>query len=170
MFTAHTVETAPEDSRAAMEDVVRAFGVLPDAVAKLAASPELLTGFLELSEKFECTTLDPLARETVVMTIAVRNDCHVCVHLHTGKLRKLGADAALVAALREGGELPEGHERLEAVRQFTLRVVERAGGVDDADVKAFLAHGYTERNALEVVMGIGTYTMSTLANRLTGAV
>ncbi|EPH45900.1 carboxymuconolactone decarboxylase family protein [Streptomyces aurantiacus] len=169
MFTAHTVETAPEDSRAAMEDVVRAFGVLPDAVARLAASPELLTGFLELSQKFERTTLDPLARETVIMTVAVRNECHVCVTIHTAKLRKLGADAELVEALREGRELPEGHERLEGARQFPLRVIEAAGGVDDRDLKAFLGHGFTERNALEVVMGIGAYTMSTLANRLTRA-
>jgi hypothetical protein len=29
--------------------------------------------------------------------------------------------------------------------------------------------GYTPRNALEVVLGIGAYTMSTLANRMTGA-
>ncbi|HET9079849.1 MAG TPA: hypothetical protein VFO01_04960 [Trebonia sp.] len=33
----------------------------------------------------------------------------------------------------------------------------------------FLARGFTRRNALEVVTGIGAYTLSTLANRLTGA-
>jgi hypothetical protein len=38
-----------------------------------------------------------------------------------------------------------------------------------AAAPAFLASGYTKQNALEVVLGIGTYTMSTLANRLTGA-
>ena len=32
-----------------------------------------------------------------------------------------------------------------------------------------LGHGYTAENALEVVLGIGTYTMSTLANRLVRA-
>ncbi|MFH8990724.1 carboxymuconolactone decarboxylase family protein [Streptomyces sp. NPDC017940] len=170
MFAAHTVESAPEASRAAMEGVTRAFGVLPDAVARLAASPETLTGFLELSRKFERATLDPLARETVVMTVAVRNACHVCVELHTAKLRELGADDGLVAALRAGRELPGEHARLEAVRTFAVRVIACAGGVDDADVRAFLDHGFTERNALEVVMGIGAYTLSTLANRLTGAV
>lgn len=41
--------------------------------------------------------------------------------------------------------------------------------MDDATLQSFLAHGYTARNALEVVLGIGTYTMSTLANRMTGA-
>ena len=33
----------------------------------------------------------------------------------------------------------------------------------------FLTSGYTSQNALEVVLGVGTYTMSTLANRLTRA-
>lgn len=168
MFTAHTLETAPSDSRAAMERTAAAFGRVPDAVARLAESPELLNGFLEMTAAFDRTTLDPVAREVVIMTVATRNDCHVCVALHAGKLRKLGASAELIAALREERALSD--ERLEAVRRFTLTVLATAGGVDDAALKEFFAHGYTERNALEVVMGIGTYTMSTLANRLTRAV
>ncbi|MFF1694772.1 carboxymuconolactone decarboxylase family protein [Streptomyces sp. NPDC058257] len=167
LFAEHTVETAPEGSRAAMERTAAASGKTPSAVARLAESPELLNGFLELSASFERTTLDPVAREVVIMTVAVRNDCHICVIMHTGKLRKLGADTELIAALREGRAL--GDERLEAVRQFTLEVLATAGGVGDAGLKGFLAAGHTERNALEVVMGIGTYTMSTLANRLTRA-
>ncbi|MGW7270414.1 carboxymuconolactone decarboxylase family protein [Streptomyces sp. NPDC054864] len=167
MFTEHTVESAPAASRAAMERTAAAFGKTPSAVALLAESPELLNGFLELSASFERSTLEPVAREVVIMTVAVRNDCHICVTMHTAKLRKLGAGTELIAALRQGETLSD--ERLEAVRQFTLEVLATAGGVGDDDLKAFLAHGYTQRNALEVVMGIGTYTMSTLANRLTRA-
>ncbi|MFI6089286.1 carboxymuconolactone decarboxylase family protein [Streptomyces sp. NPDC051218] len=167
MFTEHTVESAPAASRAAMERTAAAFGKTPSAVALLAESPELLNGFLELSASFERSTLEPVAREVVIMTVAVRNDCHICVNMHTAKLRKLGAGTELIAALRQGEALSD--ERLQAVRQFTLEVLATAGGVGDEDLKAFLAHGYTERNALEVVMGIGTYTMSTLANRLTRA-
>jgi len=44
-----------------------------------------------------------------------------------------------------------------------------ACAVSDAELDAFLAHGYTRQNALEVVLGIGTYTVSTFANRLTRA-
>ena len=60
-------------------------------------------------------------------------------------------------------------EHLEAIRVFTLRVLKTAGDVGDEALRVFLASGYTSQNALEVVLGIGTYTMSTLANRLTGA-
>ncbi|WP_409496902.1 carboxymuconolactone decarboxylase family protein [Amycolatopsis sp. cmx-11-12] len=167
MFTDHTLETAPEASRRPMEAAIRRLGHLPTAVARLASSPELLDGFLKLSASFEKTTLEPLARETVVMTVATRNGCEVCIEMHTGKLKRLHADDDVIAALRAEEPVPD--ERLEAVRQFTLAVLETAGGVDDETLRTFLGHGYTERNALEVVMGIGTYTMSTLANRLTRA-
>ena len=59
--------------------------------------------------------------------------------------------------------------RLDAIRVFTLAVLDTAGDVGDQVLRDFLAHSYTTQNALEVVLGIGTYTMSTLANRLTGA-
>jgi hypothetical protein len=52
---------------------------------------------------------------------------------------------------------------------FTSAVLRTAGDVGDRTLRDFLAHGYTTQNALEVTLGIGTYTMSTLANRLTGA-
>ena len=52
---------------------------------------------------------------------------------------------------------------------FTLRALDTAGDVGDEAMRAFLSAGYTPRNALEVVLGIATYTLSTLANRLTGA-
>jgi AhpD family alkylhydroperoxidase len=166
-FVDHTPESAPAGSRRAMESVTRQMGVLPPAVARLATSPELLDGFLTLTGLLDSTTLEPVAREVVVMTVAVRNDCHICVALHSGTLRKLGAGEEVTAALRERRALPD--DRLEAVRQFTLAVLDTAGGVDDDTLAAFLAHGHTARNALEVVLGIGTYTLSTFANRLTRA-
>ncbi|MDG4860101.1 carboxymuconolactone decarboxylase family protein [Streptomyces sp. T-3] len=142
-------------------------GTVPDAVARLAESPELLNNFLQLTKVFEDCTLEAVAREVVIMTIATRNDCHICVNMHTGKLRQLGAGTDVITALRK--EQPLTDERLEAVRQFTLEVLATNGAVGDDELKAFFAHGYTERNALEVVLGIGTYTMSTLANRLVRA-
>ncbi|MFF1958095.1 carboxymuconolactone decarboxylase family protein [Streptomyces sp. NPDC058220] len=166
-FPDHTLDSAPADSRRAMEATTRHLGYLPSAVARLAASPQLLDGFQKLTGLFEATTLDPVAREVIVMVVVVRNECHLCVAMHTGKLVALGADEELIAALRE--QRPLADERLEAVRQFTLDVLATAGGVDDRTLGAFLAHGYTERNALEVVLGIATYTLSTLANRLTRA-
>ncbi|MFJ5141670.1 carboxymuconolactone decarboxylase family protein [Streptomyces sp. NPDC088707] len=126
-----------------------------NAVALLKESPETLDGFLKLSQTFESTTLDPHSRETVVLTVAERNQCHLCVDMYEAKLAALGP-------------APDA-ERLAAVRLFTLRVLASAGAVSDEELAAFEAAGHTRRNALEVVLGIGAYTLSTFANRLTRA-
>jgi AhpD family alkylhydroperoxidase len=166
-FTEHTIESAPPASRRPMTATSNHLGYLPSATARWAASPQLLDGFGKLSGLFESCTLDPVAREVVVMTIATRNGCHLCVAMHTARLTALGADAELIATLRSAG--PVADERLAAIRSFTLRVLDTAGQVGDEAMRAFLASGYSTQNALEVVLGIGTYTMSTLANRLTDA-
>jgi AhpD family alkylhydroperoxidase len=167
MFVEHTTETAPEAARRAMITTEQHVGYLPSAVARLATAPQLLNGFLKLSAMFEATSLDPIARETVIMTIATRNRCHLCVAMHSAKLEQLSADPALITALRANEPLPEA--RLERLRQFTTTVVDTAGDVPDEALDAFIAADFTAQQALEVVLGIGTYTMSTLANRLTKA-
>ncbi|MDX3501322.1 carboxymuconolactone decarboxylase family protein [Streptomyces sp. ATCC51928] len=164
-----TPETAPPASRRAMEAVTERLGYRPAAIARLAASPHALDGFLRISAIFESCTLDPLSREVLIMTVATRNGCHLCVAMHTAKLTALDAGPALIAALRDRDGDPLPDERLDAVRRFTLEVIASAGAVEDAVLRDFLAYGYTEQNALEVVLGIGAYTLSTLANRLTAA-
>ena len=169
MFTAHTIESAPPASRRFMTATQGHLGYLPAATARWAASPQLLDGFGKLTALFDATTLDPVAREVLIMTVATRNGCHLCVAMHTARLTTLGAGSALIAALRGGPDQSLANPRLEAVRVFTLRVLDSAGDVCEKALAAFLALGYTHQNALEVVLGIGAYTMSTLANRLTGA-
>jgi AhpD family alkylhydroperoxidase len=166
-FTRHTIESAPPASRRAMAAVTGKLGYLPAGIKLLAESPETLESFLRMSGTFDACTLDPVAREVVIMTVAAHNGCHLCVAMHTARLAALGADPALAAALRAGAPLADA--RLEAVRAFTLRVLATAGEPGEESLDAFLGHGFTKRNALEVVLGIGTYTLSTLANRLTGA-
>jgi AhpD family alkylhydroperoxidase len=167
VFVDHTVESAPPASRRSMRATMANFGYLPAPVARLASSPQTLEGFLKASGLFEATTLDPMAREVLILTIATRNGCHVCVAIHTARLEQLGASADVVTALRNQCSLAD--ERLERIRLFTLEVLASAGAVSAAAMAAFLAQGYTHQNALEVVLGIGAYTMSTLANRMTGA-
>ena len=167
LFPAHTLESAPAAARRAMQATAAHLGYLPAGVAQLASSPQLLDGFLKVSALFDTTSLEPVAREVVVLTIAVRNGCHICVAMHTARLVRMGADDQLIGALRDGKPLAD--PRLAAVQTFTLDVIATAGAVGDERMQAFLGHGYTAQNVLEVVFGIGIYTMSTLANRMVRA-
>src|ERR1700712_330789 len=108
LFVDHTLESAPPGSRRLMEGTVRHLGHLAPAVARLATSPQTLEGFLKASALFETTTLDPLAREVLIMTIATRNGCHVCIEMHSVRLKDLGATPELIAALRESRQRIQG--------------------------------------------------------------
>ena len=167
LFPDHTVESAPAAARSTIASTVKRLGYLPAAVGRLATSPQMLDGFLKASAMFETTTLDPLAREVLILTMATRNGCHICVAMHTAKLTALEAEPELIAALREQRPLPD--DRLAAIQRFTLEVLATAGAVSEDAMQDFLDHGYTAQNALEVVLGIGAYTMSTLANRMVQA-
>src|ERR1700684_3836096 len=101
-FPEQTLESAPPESQRMIKATAAHLGYLPVALARMAGSPQLMDGFLKASGLFESTTLDPLARETLVMTMAVRNGCHICVAMHTAALTRLGADAETIAALRGG--------------------------------------------------------------------
>ncbi|MDG4803519.1 carboxymuconolactone decarboxylase family protein [Micromonospora sp. WMMD980] len=166
-FTAYEPDTAPAAARPVMAGVHRKLGHLPTAVGLMAESPELLKGFLAATAAFDATDLDPVAREVVVLTVATRNACHLCVAMHTATLARLGGDPALIDALRAGDPVPE--PRLEALRRFTVAVLDHRGAVPDAELDALLAAGWQPRHALDVVLGVGTYTISTFANRLTAA-
>ncbi|MER7330714.1 MULTISPECIES: carboxymuconolactone decarboxylase family protein [unclassified Micromonospora] len=167
VFTPHTADTAPTAARPTIDGVRRKLGHLPAAVGLMAESPELLKGFLTVNGIFESCALDPVEREVVVLTVATRNECHLCVAMHTATLTRHGAAPGLIEALRSGTPLPD--DRLEALRRFTLAVLDHRGAVPEEGTRAFLAAGYQPRHALDVVLGVGAYTISTFANRLTGA-
>ena len=99
-FTEHTIESAPPAARRFLTATRDHLGYLPAGMARMAASPQIIDGFLKLTAIFESTGLEPVAQEVVIMTVATRNRCHICVAMHTARLAALGASAELIAALR----------------------------------------------------------------------
>src|SRR5260370_13170198 len=98
LFTEHTIESAPPAARRFLTATRDHLGYLPAGMARMAASPQLIDGFLKLTAIFETTALDPVAREVVVMTVATRNGCHICVAMHTASLAAPGPTPALTRA------------------------------------------------------------------------
>ncbi|CAN5884267.1 carboxymuconolactone decarboxylase family protein [soil metagenome] len=166
-FVDHTPETAPDASRAALRATAAHLGFLPSAMARLAESPSVTAAFGRLMALWEACSLALVEREVVTLTVAHRAGCEVCVAMHAAIMARAVADAPLLEALRAQRPLADG--RLEALRQFTRAVLASHGGVTDAELRAFLAAGFSRQQALDVVLGVGTYTLSTTANRLTRA-
>ena len=164
-FEIHTLDSAPDASRALLEDSYKAFGRVPGLHAVMAEAPALLDGYKHLHRVFQQDTSFDKDELTVVwQTINVEHECHYCVPAHTGIAKMMKVDDAISNALRNETPLP--NERLEALRTFTLQVVRQRGVVSDADLQAFFEAGFTKRQVLEVVLGVAQKVMSNYTNHL----
>lgn len=166
-FVDHTPDTAPDGARAALRATADKLGFLPAAMARLAESPAVVAAFGRLMALWDTCSLELVEREVVTLTIAHHAACEVCVAMHSAIMTRTVADATLLEALRAQRPLPA--PRLEALRLFTRAVLASHGGVTDDELRAFASAGFSKQQALDVVLGVGTYTLSTSANRLTRA-
>jgi AhpD family alkylhydroperoxidase len=157
--------TAPASARESLAQSKRAFGAVPEPLARYASSPLMLTAALSGLDAFEKSSLAPLEREVLAMTMGRLNGCKFCLNLHKRLLGAQQAPAALTSALETGQALAE--PRLEALRQFVLALLREHGDVSHEVWTDFREAGYSHAQALEVLTGVSIYTLTTLANRLT---
>lgn len=160
-----TIESAPEASRPYLERSQANNGFLPNLVAQLATAPTALEAYLTVGEINGRSGLTLAERETIQITAAGIHGCGFCVAGHTAvALKKAQLDGELVEAIRE--QKPLSNARLDAVAVFTRAVIATRGAVSDAELATFRAAGFSDANALEVVLGVSLATLCNFANNL----
>ena len=166
-FTIHTVDTAPEASRPILEAVQQGLGTIPNLFGVFASSPAILKAYTSLSELQDAeTAFDETERQVLFLSISAENRCGYCVAAHSTISGMKGVDAEVVQAVRDGSALPT--PRLEALRSFALAVVGQRGWVAGPEFDAFLAAGFEQRHALEVVLAVAFKTISNYTTHLSG--
>ncbi|WP_414439426.1 carboxymuconolactone decarboxylase family protein [Burkholderia sp. 22PA0106] len=159
----HTVDTAPEASRPYLEQSLAANGFLPNLVASLANAPAALETYLTVAAINGRSGLSLAEREVVQITAAAIHGCGFCVAGHTAvALKKAQLPAELVTAIRDQSPIPDA--RLAAVADFTRAVIDTRGNVSDAAQAAFREAGFSDANALEVILGVSLATLCNFAN------
>lgn len=166
-FAHHTLETAPEASRAVLREQQKKLGFVASPLARMATSPAVLQAAVDTLHAFETSSLSRAEREVLAFTVAHDNECHYCIALHSAVGRGIPEIAPELERLRAGG--PPLDARLAALAAFVRGVMAHRGEVPSAEWEPFLAAGFTTEQALEVVLGVAAYTLTTFANRLTGA-
>lgn len=162
----HDLSSAPAGARPHLEGTQKMLGFIPVGMARQAEAPEVLDAFVHLNKLWARGELTAREREVVVFTVAHHSGCDLCLAFHSVMLQRTG-DAVLAHELR--AEAPLTDDRLGALRRFTRAVIASRGDVPDDERGAFEAAGFTARHALEVVLGVATYTLSTFANRFVRA-
>ncbi|UVM53931.1 carboxymuconolactone decarboxylase family protein [Pseudomonas sp. B21-012] len=161
--TVHTLQSAPEAARPYLENAQKASGFIPNLLGVLASAPAALETYVTVSALNGKAELSLAEREVVQLVAATNHGCDFCVAGHTAvALNKAKLAQEVVDALRAKGELPE--EKLEALAAFTREVIATRGNVSEAGYRAFREAGYSEGNALEVILGVSLATLCNFAN------
>ncbi len=153
---------APAGARSLVQATEQQFGFVPSPVARAALSPALLAHLLAGFAAFDRSSLSPIEREVVALSVAHDNECHYCMALHSALLARSGEHGALVESLRSGRPLDD--ERLEALRALARALLAGRGRAPSECWQAFERAGYGEEQALDVLLGVGVYALSTMCN------
>jgi len=166
LFTQHTEATAPAESAAILAQVKARYGFIPNLAAYLAESPSALGAVLYLAGAVDKSSLTPQEQQIVQLTISVLNGCGYCRTAHTGLGKMAGVDQATVDAVVALAPLPNA--RLNALRNFTQKVVDERGWVSEADVRTFLDAGFTRAHVLDVVLAVANKVLTNYTNHIVG--
>ncbi|MBU3010102.1 carboxymuconolactone decarboxylase family protein [Polaribacter vadi] len=160
----HNLETAPEGSKVLLEQSLKSNGMIPGLHGVLAESPEILEAYQTIHKLFTNTSFNNDELTVVWQTINVEHECHYCVPAHTAIANMMKVDSAISDALRNKTELPT--EKLQALRNFTLKIVRNRGHVNQEDLNTFYATGYGEKQVLEIILGLSQKVISNYTNHI----
>ncbi len=163
-FPIHDRTSAPSEARTLLDSTEKTFGFLPNLIGIMAESPALLSAYIALTQCFERSSLDPVEQQVVLLTVSRANECDYCLAAHSTIADATDVDPAITDAIRNDTTIP--NRRLEALRNFTARVVQQRGLINEDDMKALFRVGYDHQTVLDVVTGVGMKTLSNYTNHI----
>jgi alkylhydroperoxidase family enzyme len=164
-FPVHTLETAPEASKAALGGLKAGFGFVPNIAGAMSTSPVLINCLAALFQNIHSGSFTEPQIQIVLLTNAVTNKSEWAVAFHTYLALQQGVAAAEVDAIRGGG-LPV-EPKAAALSRLARTLIETRGWIPEGDVKTFLAAGFAKDHLLEVIAIVAASTITNYTGSVT---
>lgn len=167
-YRIHTLESAPEKSKPALQTLTQAIGHIPNLAATMAESPTLANGFVGVFANFHGGSFSGQQKQVLLLTNAVANTCVWAIAFHSTMALKEGIEARDINAIREG-RVPND-AKFAALSGFTRALIDKRGHVDERDISTFTDAGFEPDQVLEVIAGLAVSVMANYAGNITNPV
>lgn len=159
-------ETPPAGLESVWEFYSTNFGFVPNLAKVMAGSPALLKSYVDTQNNLKANAKLSQAEINVVqMAIAVENKCEYCTAGHTMAGQAFfKTPMEVMQAVRSRKVVND--PKMNALRNFAIRVYMSRGEVRQEDMEKFLKAGYTRDQALDVVACVSAKVMSNYTNSL----
>ena len=163
-YPVHTIASAPENSRPALEQLQQAFGVLPNIAGAIANSPKLINSLAGVFQQVHSSSLTEQEIQIVLLTDAVANSCTYAVAMHTALALGQGVSSQETGAIRE--RRAPSDQRFAALATLAKTLIEKRGHLSDEQLNSFIAAGFTQEQVLEVIAIVAASTITNYAGTI----
>ena len=100
-YPIHTITSAPENSKSALEQLQQAFGLIPNLADAIANSPKLINALVGVFQQVHSSSLTEQEIQIVLLTDAVANSSTYAVAFHTALALQQGVTSEETDAIRQ---------------------------------------------------------------------
>jgi uncharacterized peroxidase-related enzyme len=145
--------------------VKKKLGRVPNLVATMANSTAVAKAYLGFSQSLAGGTLPARLREQIALVVGEANGCEYCLAAHTA----LGKGAGLTEQETcDARRATSDDERERAALDFSRKVVQNRGVVNDGEVEQLRAAGYTDGQIAEIVAHVALNIFTNYFNHVAG--
>jgi uncharacterized peroxidase-related enzyme len=138
-------------TKALLDAVGKALGVVPNVFRVTANSPAALEGLVNLNGALAKGSFAASLRERISLAVAESNGCAYCLSAHTA----LGLGAGLTPQDVDAARAAQAPDlRIAAILQFARRVVDKRGAVSTAALQDARRAGLSDGEIVEVIANV----------------
>jgi len=163
-YQIHTIASAPEKSKPALEQLQQTFGAVPNLVAVIANSPKLVNSLVGAFQQVHSSSFTEAEIQIVLLTDAVVNSSEYAVAFHTALAVQQGVSPEETNAIRDGRTLKD--RRFAALSTLAKTLIEKRGHLSERQLGAFLDAGFTTEQIMEVIAIVAASTITNYAGTI----
>ena len=161
-LTALDPETTTGKSKDLFTAIQGKLGMVPNMMRTMGNSPAVLNGYLSFNAALGEGVLGAKLGELIALTVANANSCEYCNAAHSLIGEKLvHIDTRAIADAREGRS---ADTKTQAALEFSRILVQKRGLVNDTDVNALKAAGYTDAGIAEIIAHVAINLLTNYFN------
>lgn len=136
--------------------VQKTVGFVPKFFKTLANAPAALAGYPQLSLALAKGSLSAVEHEYIALAVSEVNGCEYCPAAHTFFGEKTGLSPEEIRRAREGS--------LNALTVLARQLAQGRGHLNDEQIVAARAAGFSDTKLIEVAAEVGVMTLSNYVN------
>jgi uncharacterized peroxidase-related enzyme len=160
-----SLESAAGAAAAVYARITQAVGRVPNCFAAIGQlRPAALKAMLQVDGALAAGSLSRQDQETVKLVVSEAAGCEYCITAHSLLGALAGLEVPTLRQIRSG--LPTGNPRRDALVHFVRRLAQSSGTVDEAEVAAIRAAGFSDAQLVEISLAIAVATFTNTFNRI----